>query len=451
MITLRPDQYSLISSVRAALGPEVRQVLMQAPCGWGKTVTFSWLCEQVYIRDKRVVIVVHREELFDQVSRTLTEFNVRHGFIAAGRYFAEHCRVYVASVWTLAKRIPEIAEPDLVIIDECHHAVAKSWRTILNAWPHAWRLGVTATPERLDGSGLRDCFQALVCGPSVRSLIDAGHLSEFKLYAPPIEGIAVATRAGDYAKEALAAWMDKPKITGSAVAHYKRLASGKRGIVFCVSLDHAAHVAAEFEAAGYAAARIDGGMERSDRHALVARFKSGDIQILTSCEIVSEGFDLPAIECAILLRPTQSLGLYLQQVGRALRPWPGKEAAIILDHAGNALKHGMPDEERDWNLDGQPKASRAALEKVEAIRTCGKCFAASPLASTSCRYCGTVFELKPREIKQIEGELEQITRIEKRKEQRRAQSFDDLVALGQSRGYKNAGYWARKVWASRHS
>src|SRR5258706_8032742 len=449
MIQLRPDQFSLISAARAALAPDCRSILMQGATGSGKTVMFSWLCEQVAKRGKRVVIIVHREELIEQVSRTLTEFQVSHGFIANGRYFQDHRQVYIASVWTLAKRLPNIAPPDLVIVDEAHHAVAGTWRKVLDAWPRAWRLGVTATPERLDGSGLRDIFSALVCGPSVRWLIDAGHLSEFKLYAPRIPKIEVPARMGDYAKEALAAWMDKPHLTGSAVEHHRRLCAHARTVVFCVSLEHARHVALDFEAAGPKAARIDGQMGAEERRQLVRNFASGEIQILTSCEILSEGFDLPAIECAVLLRPTLSLAVYLQQTGRALRSWTGKTHSVILDHAGNALRHGMPDEERVWSFDGRPRSSRRVAGQVEAVRTCKKCFAAAKLSAVVCPYCGTPFEHSPREVKRIEGELEQVTRIERKREQGQAQSFEALMQLGQQRGYKNAGYWAKRVWEAR--
>src|SRR3990172_9287434 len=451
MLTLRPDQSDLIERCREAFRKH-RSVLMQAPCAFGKTVTFSWLAQQVTERGKRIVIIVHRYELMDQVARTLKDFGVRYGFIGASHNFQTHHQVYVASVFSLSRRVHDIAAPDLVIIDEAHHAVAGSWARILAAWPKARVLGVTATPERLDGSGLRGAFEMLIEGPSVRSLIDAGHLSDYRVFAPPIQAIEVPRRAGDYAKEALAHWMDKPHLTGSAVEHYRKLAHGKRALVFCVSLEHAWNVAQQFVAAGYRAARIDGGMERNARRDMVDQFQRGEIQVLTSCEIVSEGFDLPAIECAILLRPTMSLAMHLQQVGRALRTYPGKAYALILDHAGNTLRHGLPDEQRAWSIDGRPKQERKAAETSEYVRTCLHCFAAMPATATECKYCGQLLPVKPRTVKEREGELvelKQLERKEARREQGSAKNLDALVELGRQRGYRNPSYWAMRVMQGR--
>ena len=448
MLVLRHDQAELISRVRAAYAPSVRSVLMQAACGWGKTVVFSWLAGQITERGKRVVIIVHRDELLDQVSRTLTEFNVSHGFIAAGRYFQDHRQVYVASVFTLAKRVRSILPPDLVIIDEAHHAVAGSWARTLEAWPLARVLGVTATPERMDGAGLRPPFDALVEGPPVRDLINAGHLSDYKVYAPPTDPVEVPRRMGDYAKEALARWMDKPHLTGGAVDHYRKLAHGKRALVFCVSLEHAWNVAQQFSSCGYRAARIDGLMQPRERRDMVRQFQRGEIQVMTSCEIVGEGYDCPAIECAILLRPTMSLALHLQQVGRALRPYPGKDYAVILDHAANSFRHGLPDEPRAWSLDGRPKQERRAAP-TEWIRTCDNCFAAMPSEATQCRYCNAMLPVKPRKVDERDGELVELQRVEARKTQGRARDMATLIELGKQRGYRNPSYWAMRVMQGR--
>lgn len=454
-ITLRDDQAQLIERARSVLMEGHKSVLLVAPTGFGKTVCFSHLSAEVSKRSKRVFIIAHRTELLDQISDTLKKFNVPHGFIASKRPNLKNLPVQVASVQTLVRRLADHQPPDLVIIDEAHHAIASStWGKILKAWPQTYRLGVTATPQRLSGHGLRESFEEMVIGPSVRELINNGSLSEYRLFAPPSHfADNLHTIGGDYAKGELATAMDKPKITGDAVSHYKKLCNGKRAIAFCVSLDHAAHVAQQFKTAGFRAERIDGRLEATRRKNIVRRFSQGEIQILTSCEIVSEGFDLPAIECGILLRPTQSLALYLQQVGRTLRPFLGKEFSVILDHAGNTLRHGLPDDERDWSLDGQPAKRGKKAETAPSVRTCGECFAALRSSTEKCPYCGWIFPIESRTIEQVEGELSEVdvaqARLERRREQGRARSLDELIELGRRRNYKNPVYWATKIWTAR--
>lgn len=449
MISLRPYQADVVEGIRQAFRQH-RSVLMVLPTGGGKTVCFSYMAQHASSKGKRVYILVHREELIDQVSATLTEFGVEHGFIAAGR--PDHpYPVMVCSVFTLANRIQCYMPPDLLIIDEAHHATQGStWARVLTAWPEAYRLGVTATPIRLDGRSLAGQFEVMVEGPSVGELIDHGDLCRYKMYAPPVTLGKLRMRMGDYAKNDAAAAMDKPQITGDAVAHYTRLAAGKRAIVFCVSLEHAAHVASQFALAGWPAARIDGGMDRHQRRGLVRRFAAGECLVLTSCELVNEGFDLPAIECAILLRPTASLGLYLQQVGRSLRPYRGKEQAIVLDHAGNAGRHGLPDDERQWHL-GDDESRRGKKKPSTSLRTCGKCYAAAKPGTMVCAECGWQWPVEAREVEQVKGELQEVAvqraRIEARREVGQSRTLDALVALEKQRGYRPG--WAMHVWSAR--
>lgn len=454
MLTLRSDQLSLTGSIRQAFASGIHSVLSVAPTGFGKTVCFASLTAQWASAGKDIFILCHREELLDQISATLSQFGVTHGCIAPGRPNHRERRIQVASIFTLVRRLADYRPPDLLIIDEAHHATAGSWGKVLNAWPSAYRLGVTATPERLDGAGLGDTFSTMLTGPSVRTLIDDGSLSDYRLYAPMTnvtEG--VHKRYGDYDKRELALALDKPRITGSAVDHYKQLGHGKRALVFCVSLDHAQHTAETFREAGYSSARIDGKLDPWTRRCLVKDFANGSITILTSCDIISEGFDLPAIEVAILLRPTQSLALYLQQVGRALRPYPGKEHAIILDHAGNCLRHGMPDDERQWSLLGreQRQASEGGLSV--SVRTCGQCFGACRSGTAVCPLCGWTFPIESRQVEEVEGQLAEINRLEARREAKREQGqatdLQALIELGRVRKYKNPAFWAKCVLQAR--
>lgn len=451
MITLRPYQSDLADNIRRSYSAGNRSVLAVSPTGSGKTVLFSYIASSAQARGNRVMILAHRAELLDQISQTLARFSVRHAFIAPGYPGDARLPVQVASVFAVARRLGKIPAPDLIVLDEAHHGTAGSWRKILDAFPNARVLGVTATPCRTDGAGLGDVFSDMVIGPTVAELIKSGSLSRYRLFAPSIIDLSgVHTRAGDYARNELAAAADKPKITGDAITHYRKLSLGKRAVVFCVSVEHAMHVAASFRGVGIPAAHMDGGMERAERNQITRDFTAGRIQVLTSCDLISEGFDLPAIEVAILLRPTQSLGLYLQQVGRALRTFDGKTEALILDHAGNAMRHGLPDDDREWSLDGARRSKRDRDPDEIGIRQCPKCFRVLRQTALACE-CGHVFAPKPREVKQEEGELQEVDieamRRQARQEVGKARTLEELKAVAAQRGYKPG--WAEHVYRSR--
>jgi superfamily II DNA or RNA helicase len=454
-ITLRPYQTTLVERTRANFIVGKRAQLLVLPTGGGKTVCFSYMAGAARAKGLTVWILAHRVELLEQISKTLRDFGIAHGMIAPGYLGDRRQPVQVASVFTLARRLDRYTAPDLIIVDEAHHAISKStWGTVINTFPEARLLGVTATPIRLSGEGLGDLFQVMVQGPTVADLIEQGALSPYRLFAPAgVDLSGVHSKMGDFVRGELAGAMDKRSITGDAVSHYNKLAPGKRAIAFCVSVEHAEHVAAQFREAGIPAASIDGGMDKALRQSVLASFTAGDLRVLTSCDLVSEGFDVPAIEVAILLRPTQSLGLYLQQVGRALRIFPGKAEAIILDHAGNVKRHGLPDEDRIWSLDGKSK-KRAAKPSEVLVKTCPQCFATVASAATHC-LCGHAFVAVARVVEQIEGNLEEVNveqaRREARQAQGRAQSETDLVALGRSRGMKRPELWARHVIRARHA
>lgn len=426
---------------------------MVSPCGSGKTVIFSFLTSEISKRGKIVWILVHRDELVEQVSQTLEAFNVEHSFIAAGRGHVV-CRVYVCSVFSVARR-SDLQPPDVVIVDEAHHAIKNStWGKLLARFPNALRIGVTATPQRLSGEPLSDLFDEMILGPSVAELIEMGSLSKYKAFAPPgIDVSQLATRAGDFARGQLAAAADKPTITGDAIREYTRLAAGKRAVAFCVSIEHAKNVAAQFTASGYPALCLDGTMSRELRRDVVRDFREGKIQVMTSCDIISEGFDLPAIEVAIMLRPTKSLALWIQQSGRALRPFPGKEYALLLDHAGNIERHGLPDEDRVWSLEGRLKKKGA--DKGPTVKVCPKCFAAQFSGRASCSFCGYVFDVSPREVQHVEGDLvevdPQVLRQQRLREQAEAETLEDLIRLAKIRRYKSPYRWAQHIIQAREA
>lgn len=453
VIQLRPYQSDLIERTRASLKAGHRSTLLVAPCGAGKTVMFSYFCQRVTERKKRVLVLAHRDELLQQISETLDVFKVERGMIRPGLPYDPTPLAHVASVRTVMRKVRSIAPPDIIIIDEAHHAIkGSSWGIVMEAFPHAWKIGVTATPQRLSGEPL-DLFDNLIVGPSVQELIDLGALSPYKIFAPAggFNLTGIHSRAGDYVKAELASIVDKPHITGSAIREYQKFHPGMRAIVFCVSVEHSQRVAAQFEAAGIESASIDGTMSMDIRRDYVSQFREGRIHVLTSCDLVSEGFDLPAIECAIMLRPTQSLALWIQQSGRALRPYPGKKFAVILDHAGNCMRHGLPNEPREWSLRGSETRKKGKPEGP-SCKVCSKCYAAQAPAP-ACVYCGAPFIVTPREIEEREGELEEIRqdmeRRDKRRERAAARSLEDLLRIEKSQGYKPG--WARHVMAARQA
>lgn len=464
MIQLRPYQSDAIAKLRQSLSTGHRAPLLVMPTGSGKTVTFSFMASGMLAKKKRVVLMCHRSELQDQISATLQAFDVPHGRIAAGERYDPRQLAHVASVQTLARRLDRVAVPDYVIIDEAHHAVASSqYGQILQHWraanPNLRAIGVTATPQRLSGEGLGETFDDLILGPSTAELITLGALCDYTLYDPSkqVDTSGLHRRGGDFARDEAEALMDKPSVTGDAVSHYRKFCDGAPAVAFCVSIAHAESVAEQFRQAGYRAASIDGRMDKTLRARLIREFSAGEIQVLTSCDLISEGFDVPGIVAAILLRPTQSLALYLQQVGRALRPKPGGGKAIILDHAGNRTRHDFPDDEREWSLDGQDRSKRGA-KAIAPVRQCPMCYAISRASAAACRECGQPFPSAPREIEQRDGELAEVDReavraqqeaerLARKREQGSAKTLDQLLIIEKAKGYRTG--WAQHVYAAR--
>lgn len=452
---LRSYQEQAIQNLRAAYAAGHRASLLCLPTGGGKTVILATIAAQAAAKGRRVLILVHRRELIHQTASKLQWVGLEHGIIAAGHPASDH-PVQVASVQTLVRRLAGMTwQPSLVIIDEAHHAAAGSWRQILEHWPDAYRLGVTATPCRLDGRGLSQAFDHLALGPSVADLINAGFLSPARIYAPPVVAdlSGVRRRAGDYANDQAAAAMDRPTVTGDAIAHYQRLAAGQQAIAFCCNVAHAVSVCDAFKTAGIAAALLLG--DTADRDQVVAQYAAGAVRVLVTVDVVSEGFDVPAASCAILLRPTQSLGLYLQQVGRVLRPATGKDAALILDHVGNVTRHGFPDDPREWSLTEGVVRSRGTA--APSVRTCPECFAAFK-PQPQCPACGAqCAPIRSTRIRQIMGELKELKResIQQRiaerdrakRERQAARTLPQLLALAKERGYSPG--WAYRIHQAR--
>lgn len=360
---LRPYQHQAIQDVREAFRTGAKAPLVVLPTGGGKTVVFGDIAASAAAKGKPVLILCHRRELIRQAANKLVAAGVTPGIIAPG-HPATDALVQVGSIQTLAARLQRgIAPPPagLVILDEAHHATAGTWRAVLDAMPGAKVLGVTATPCRADGKGLGveagGIFDTLVEGPTVQELIDLGFLTPTRVFAPKTgpDLTGIRTRAGEFEHGALDQVMRASTITGDAVREYARHAPGQPAIAFCCSVAHAEEVAAAFREASWRAQAVSGTSPQAERDAAISGLATGAVQLLCAADLISEGLDVPAVGAVILLRPTKSLALYLQQVGRGLRPAPGKAHLVVLDHAGNVERHGLIEMPRAWSLASAPK------------------------------------------------------------------------------------------------
>jgi superfamily II DNA or RNA helicase len=483
-ISLRDYQQAGVDGIRAAFRRGDMPVLFVLSTGAGKTYTFSYIAASSAEKGNPVIIIVHRKELLLQASQALTNLGIAHGMISPHFTADPRQNVQVASVDTLLIRLKKhFANPNsksawllkfkLCIFDEAHHVVAA------NKWGRAWdqlgqpaMLGVTATPVRGDGKGLGDhcggVFKEMVIGPSIVVLIGRGMLLNPIVYTsletPDLDGLKTNSE-GDYNLADLAQRVDKPRITGSAVKQYTKICPGARAIVFCASIAHARHVVEQFNAAGYRFALLVGQPEMSDaeRTDVNKRLRRGELDGACTVDLVSEGYDLPDLACCIMLRPTASEALFLQQVGRVMRPSDGKVSCWLLDHVGNVgsiqdgefkRKHGMPNEEREWTLDGKAKGKgKKKVEKVIDVFQCPKCYLAH-MPEPTCPGCGHVYEIKTRQLEEVDGELHQLTpemaeaiKRDKKVEVGKAREMDDLLRIEKERGYKKG--WAKHTFESR--
>jgi len=405
---LRDYQSDLVDGLREAIKAGQRSPIAVSPTGSGKSVILAHIAGSSVDLLSKTLVIVHRKELLLQLSKTFDAFGLDHGFIAAGIKPDYSKRIQIGMVASLKSRLENIPDFNLIIIDECHHAVSPTYVNALARFPNAAKIGFTATPQRLDGKGLGAIYDKIVQGPTVAWLMEAGFLSRVKAYSIPsdFDTDGIKTVAGDYNKRQVAEAVEGSSIVGDAVNHYQKLGKDMPAVAFCHSIDAADNTAQAFNAAGIASASISSRMKSNERTQVVDDLTHGKIQVLTSVDVVSEGFDLPKIGVAILLRPTQSLGVHLQQVGRILRPFEGKDHSVIIDHVGNVPALGMPQDSREWSLKDRPKGE----SRADSFVTCKECYAIYSQFEPSCPECGAVRTKSEREdLKVLEGELEEFT------------------------------------------
>jgi superfamily II DNA or RNA helicase len=435
---LRQYQLNDVERIRAEYRAGARAVLHVSPTGSGKTVIFSYITEQAYNKGKSILILTHRDNLLQQASNKLKENELNHGIIARG-YPSLRYRIQVASVQTLVRRLNHWEHFDLIIIDEAAHTPANSWQKIINHFSNSKFYGCTATPFRLNGCGLGNCFDSMVVGPSFEYLVNEGFLSRPKYFIPQhIDLSKIKKTAGDYNKKELNTKMDKRYITGNAIEHYSKLCDKEPAMAFCVSIEHAEHVAEEFRNAGYIAKAIHSKMSYADIRKIIYDLGKKKIHVVSSCEIVGEGTDIPILKTVILLRPTQSLALNHQQNGRASRPYPEKEYSYHLDHVGNCELHGLINWPIAWEL------TKGKMEpKIGSVKTCPVCFAAFSSRKRKCPECGHECLAKKRRgmPDKKDGELKEINYKDLNEKIEKAKNLRQLHQIARSVGYEPGWAW----------
>lgn len=426
---LRNYQEALVQKAHDTFRRGLKSACIVLPCGGGKSVIVAEIAKRTTEKLNRVLFLVHRIELCEQIEQTFRKCGVDMDF----------CQICM--VQTACRRLQKIPRPSLIITDETHHSKSTSYRKIYDFFPEAFRLGVTATPIRLDGSGLGDVYQNLIEGVSAKWLIENKYLSPYTYYAPTVADLnGIKIQRGEFETKSAENVLFNRTVFGNVISHYRRIADEKQAICYCVSVKHSSAMAEEFQANGISAVHIDGTTPKAERQRIIEDFRQGKIKILCNVDLISEGFDVPDCECAILLRPTKSLTLYIQQSMRCMRYKSGK-SAVIIDHVGNYARFGMPDADREWTLESKPKKSRQQAEKEVKVLQCPECFYTfQPEDDVKiCPACGYEFPKKERTLEiEDKTELKEIVGFTLKYDDSPSQcrNYNDLISYAKKRGYK---------------
>lgn len=435
---LRDYQENVINQVKAAYRKGCKAPCIVLPCGGGKSVIVADIAKRTTDKGNRVLFIVHRKELCDQIRRTFSNWGVNMNLCMVGM------------VQTVCRRVNKMPAPALIITDENHHSKAGSYMKIYEAFPKARRVGVTATPVRLDGSGLKDVNDTLIVGVSAKWLINHNFLAPYDYYAPSVVDLTdVKTVRGEFDFKSVEKVMIEKAVFGNVIENYRKLADGKQAVCYCTTIKHSLAMEQAFNDAGIDARHIDGNTPKAERDKIIEMFRSGQIDILCNVDLISEGFDVPDCECVMLLRPTKSLTLYIQQSMRCMRYKPNKRA-VIIDHVGNYVRFGLPDADRQWSLEGKKKKSKdRTVDKEEVIQNCPKCFQVfakydrDGKSVKECPFCGYVFpKSKTKEIEErAEARLKKIESfVINYDSPNECATYEELLIYAEKHGYKRG--WA---------
>ena len=439
---LRDYQQDLYEKTVLAMRGGSKRILVCAPCGAGKSYLFA---EMVRRTAGECLVLVHRNELKQQHIELFEDLGITNAEVTT--YQTEY------------RRLGQRPTPKLLIVDEAHLSRSNTWQRVIEYY-NTYTIGFSATPCRMDGRSLGDIFEALVTGVDVKWLIEHQRLSPYEYYAPTlVDTSGLRVSRGDYVVSDLEQLMNERAIYGNVIESYRKFADGERALCYCVSVEHARRTAQSFADAGYRSEYISANTPPGRRREILELFRSGLLDVLCNCTLLSEGISVDEITCCMLLRPTESVALGVQQMMRSMRYLPGKTAKII-DCVGNYTRIGLPDDEREWSLE-KPIKKRRDLnpEGNFYLRCCPECFMTFQTAPV-CPFCGAEYPLHPRELEaHKEIELQRITAEEAEKvaeakkksriEQGRATTFEELVKLGRQRGYKNPAFWATQIMRGR--
>lgn len=444
---LWPHQEQAVTEIETAWKNRIKSVCLQLSTGGGKTRIIRTIVDNHAQSKKVIYVIAHRSTLVRQLSDELTEGGIKHGIIQAGSPYIKY-RVQVCSIQTLVRRIDKLPEPEIIIIDEAHHSRSNTYQQIIKVWKNALMLGVTATPRRPDGKPMSDIFQKLVIGPPMRDLIDGGYLCDYEYYAPDTVNMdGVHKRGGEFVTSESQSRVDTKMIIGSAVDHYKKYADHKPAIACCVSIAHAEHVADQFIQAGYKARAVHSKQDSKYIFDSINGLRDGSVEILSQCELLGEGVDIKGAVALISMRPTASEVVFLQQAGRVLRSAPGKDRAIILDHVGNWSRHGLPDDEREWSLNGITKNTEGSKYK-----RCPDCLHPVAKFARVCPHCGHQWTETAEAVERIpeetEGQLVSIKELQRMDRNRlvleiarKAHSLKQAISIARLYGVDNKAAW----------
>lgn len=425
-------QRNLVDKARGAFSDGYTSPCIVAPCGAGKSVIISEIARMTTAGGKRVLFLVHRKELIDQIENSFRLNEVNLNLVQFGM------------VQTIVRRLERIERPQLIITDESHHGLAKSYRTIYDYFSDVLRLSFTATPIRLNGEGMGDVNDLLIEEIDAEWLIANGYLSPYKYYAPKLidDDVLKISSMKEFTSKSVDDAIGKV-IYGDVVAHYNKLAKDEQAIAYCHSVAASEELAETFNSLGIPSAHIDGKTDKRLREEIISKFRSKEIRLLTNVDLIGEGFDVPDCSTVIMLRPTKSLSLYIQQSMRGMRFKEGK-TSIIIDHVGNVQRFGLPDEKREWSLKGKKKQSSEAAIK---IKQCPSCYGVYEPIDNICPLCGHENEIIRNNEKTHDENavLEEIKKGEIKlsldfREPSDCRNMKELYELAENRGYKKG--WA---------
>lgn len=438
-ITLRPYQQDLFDKTTKAFKQGYRRVLVESPCGSGKTVLLTKMAAMAQENGKTVWFILPRQEIMEQTFETFERCGVPLK------------TVHIGMIISMANHIDELPPPDFIIYDECHISVSNTYNKISNTFPKAFIVGATASPCRTDNRPLGDLYETIINGVTVRWLIDNHFLAPFDYYSVPLTDLSSAESEGDYDTQKASELLMTPAIYGDVINNWKKFAPDMQTVVYCCSVKHSRKTAEIFNDAGIKAIHFDGTTPKNERKRIVEDFRNGKYKVLVNCDLVSMGFDMPDIGCVMMLRPTGSASLYIQQSGRALRYKPNK-TAIIIDMVGNYTRFQLPDEPYEWSLSSPVKKRKEFNDDgtltIRQCSNCFKCFRTAP----KCPWCGFEYEVKGRELKQIKDvELKRIEAIEREEQERqrkaarmevgKCRTIEELQKIAKERGYAQGWVW----------